>query len=429
MSLCEPALTVRRPGGCGSSQAEKQSKAEAGRKSGGAKAKKNADRRIARSCVSFEQPKKCPPVPVFTFAHKAITNSSARTRCFSVLTTETVGNSSCARAKDRKMRKDCVRLMPRPEYSFPIDVLREKHHVFDGRPMEDQTTPLPGAPSHVKVVPVQTLHIHDSSDPKKGTRCFVKNHELGSIFTLLPRQKSLSRFGKLPALHHAFERIETCSKQTDRGKGKTVCLPTPGSRCTCAGSFPMRNAEGLGMRWEATVSDRHLLESFIEASRKTMEEHMPSRFLKGICRAKGVVDCNAFVESGLDEVFGGVACGKNVFLSSHKDDDAFYSISSVVAAPGVPENKVLCCFTFPACGVAVALRSGDILVFNPQVHHSVSSATDLAVDYHCLSLHLKTSLVGLNHNDLPLTTTQFDILAEQNDRITAKHLPKKRKNI
>ena len=328
------------------------------------------------------------------------------------------------------MRKDCVRLPPRPEFSFPTEVLESQHHAFDGRPVEDQkASRLPGAPSHVKVVPVQTLHLHDPTDPDGGTRCFVKDHEMGSIFTVVPRHKSLSRMRNPNTLCDAFERIEKCSKPTDRGKGKTVCLPTPGSRHFCAGSFPMRAKKGLGMRWEATVNDRHPLESFIESSRKTMEECMPSRFLKGVHAAKEVVDCDAFVENGdgANETFGGVACGKNVFLSAHKDNDAFCSITSVVASPGTPADAVLCCFTFPAYGVAVALRSGDILVFNPQVHHCVSSATESTAAYCCLSLYLKTSLVGLNDNSLPLTDLQFDILSAREDGIAKKRASKKRK--
>ena len=65
MSLSEPAPTVSRTGESGSSVG----KAEAGKKKSavwnGGTAKLKEDRRIARRCVDFVPPRKCPPRPCF----------------------------------------------------------------------------------------------------------------------------------------------------------------------------------------------------------------------------------------------------------------------------------------------------------------------------------------------------------------------------
>ena len=65
-------------------------------------------------------------------------------------------------------------------------------------------------------------------------------------------------------------------------------------------------------------------------------------------------------------------------------------------------------FTFAEQGIAVALRPGDMLIFNPLYHHCLSSCTSLyeADDVFCLSLYLKTVVVGKNNNSLPLTETE-----------------------
>jgi hypothetical protein len=76
------------------------------------------------------------------------------------------------------------------------------------------------------------------------------------------------------------------------------------------------------------------------------------------------------------------------------------------------ELKVSNYFTFPEQGVAVALRPGDMLLFNPLYHHCLSSRTTSYQndDVFCLSLYLKTAIVGKNDNALPITEREKLIL-------------------
>ena len=62
-------------------------------------------------------------------------------------------------------------------------------------------------------------------------------------------------------------------------------------------------------------------------------------------------------------------------------------------------------FTFAEQGVAVALRPGDILLFNPVYEHCLSSRTSAyeTKDVFSLSMYLKTAIVGMNDNSVPLT--------------------------
>jgi hypothetical protein len=61
-------------------------------------------------------------------------------------------------------------------------------------------------------------------------------------------------------------------------------------------------------------------------------------------------------------------------------------------------------FCFPEYKVAVGLRPGDVLFFNPLHHHCVSQRSE---DYRLeevfvTSFYLKTSQVSLNDNSIPI---------------------------
>ena len=102
-----------------------------------------------------------------------------------------------------------------------------------------------------------------------------------------------------------------------------------------------------------------------------------------------------------ETIFPSLAGGRNVFLPHHTDKDFFYSITSVLWGSKVEINDpVIKYFTFAECGIAVGLRPGDIIIFNAQSYHSISSATKAALkkDLFCLTLYLKTAAVAGNTN-------------------------------
>jgi ectoine hydroxylase-related dioxygenase (phytanoyl-CoA dioxygenase family) len=68
-------------------------------------------------------------------------------------------------------------------------------------------------------------------------------------------------------------------------------------------------------------------------------------------------------------------------------------------------------FVFAEQGVAVALRPGDMLVFNPNYNHCLSSRTSTYEnkDVFYNSLYLKSAVVGKNDNTIPLTQTEIEL--------------------
>jgi len=61
-------------------------------------------------------------------------------------------------------------------------------------------------------------------------------------------------------------------------------------------------------------------------------------------------------------------------------------------------DRIVIYFAFPRIGIAVALRPGDFLLFDPQEPHSISSCCKAEDEIFCASSYLKTAIVGLNDN-------------------------------
>ncbi len=62
------------------------------------------------------------------------------------------------------------------------------------------------------------------------------------------------------------------------------------------------------------------------------------------------------------------------------------------------EDGIICYFTFPRIGLAVALQPGDFLLFNPLEPNSTSSQCKAEVKAYVISSYLKTAVVGGNDN-------------------------------
>ena len=76
------------------------------------------------------------------------------------------------------------------------------------------------------------------------------------------------------------------------------------------------------------------------------------------------------------------------------------------------DDDVVVYFCFPTLGVAVPLRPGDFLLFNALIPHCVSSRCRQDNDIFSIAMYLKTFVVGMNNNQLPVSSNQ-SFLAER----------------
>jgi hypothetical protein len=121
--------------------------------------------------------------------------------------------------------------------------------------------------------------------------------------------------------------------------------------------------------------------------------------------------------------YGAIAFGCNVFLRCHTDQDYTYSVVQVhleVVQPYSAGDSIVAYFCFPTRGIAVALRPGDFLLFNPKIPHCISSRCRKEDTVLSVSSYLKTSVVGLNNNQLELTSEQEILLKRYREMKEAK---------
>ena len=99
------------------------------------------------------------------------------------------------------------------------------------------------------------------------------------------------------------------------------------------------------------------------------------------------------------------ACGFNVSLESHVDDDFGLSTACIMKHDHVcaDDDAVVVYFIFPNLGRAVPLRPGDVMVFNANEPHCLSTRCKKEDGIYCISFYLKSAAVGLHDNSLQLT--------------------------
>ena len=99
--------------------------------------------------------------------------------------------------------------------------------------------------------------------------------------------------------------------------------------------------------------------------------------------------------------------GRDSLLPLHIDKNYFLSVVTIHCKKDVKNKKyiynsdIIKYFTFDN-NVSVALRNGDILIFNPIIKHGISTKTDKYKneEVYCVSHYFKTLLCGRNNNDI-----------------------------
>ena len=74
----------------------------------------------------------------------------------------------------------------------------------------------------------------------------------------------------------------------------------------------------------------------------------------------------------------------------------------------VMDQPIATYFVFPEIGIAVGLRPGDQLLFNPLFYHCVSTKNFQSYKnkLYVTSFYLKTAIVGGNNNSIPINEEQ-----------------------
>jgi hypothetical protein len=142
----------------------------------------------------------------------------------------------------------------------------------------------------------------------------------------------------------------------------------------------------------------------MNACQEVADGYLPSEDLCGIQIAKCILQWQEMGGCGQQSVWASFSNALNTFLSSHTDDDLFYSILTLALAHALREEidrykldvDVSNYFVFAEQGIPIAMRPGDMLIFNPKYHHCLSSWASAYEneDVFSLLLYLKLAIVG-----------------------------------
>ena len=93
---------------------------------------------------------------------------------------------------------------------------------------------------------------------------------------------------------------------------------------------------------------------------------------------------------------GGVQTSKNFWAAAHCDNDFWASTNQVnVEQDYTMNDHVVQYFCFPTYGFCVAMKPGDVIIFNPNIYHCLSKKTKYYdnIDVYPATMYMKTSQI------------------------------------
>ncbi len=316
--------------------------------------------------------------------------------------------------------------------------IRDQVIVFDGG---DRGNPPISMPKDiqwrsVRIIDDNHLFIADELNPSKGL--IHRSADGIADFIRIPRNESLRTIPKR-GFGNLFHAIKACEKSKgltlQRGKSKRVFGDNPDKPplYTSVGVQPHRSKRVITPMEPhmAKLPTRHWnqMTRMMRWSERCLEMMGDHNVLHHIRAAKNLVPFPTFKPSPTDKkqsparYYGAIAFGSNVFLRCHTDEDYTYSCVQVHVEGRdtySTDDEIVAYFCFPTRGIAVALRPGDFIIFNPMVPHCISSRCRNGDTVLSVSSYLKTSVVGLNNNQLDLTEEQKILLNRYREMKSAK---------
>jgi hypothetical protein len=237
---------------------------------------------------------------------------------------------------------------------------------------------------------------------------------VSGLFTLLPREWVKKIFDETAIFFDNFVKILDCNPKIDPRGGSKVPVFQGDTRQTyfTCGKAPKRNEKIVD------VVERKLAELNMQEASELLHQYVAkvNHAAKGYIDTKSIhfaemvnhmVGLNCFKignNKGVKSFWTAFAMAMNCAFPLHKDEDYFMGIVGILGSAGYhmddsQQSSVLQYFCFPTVGTAVALRNGDLLLFNPLPHHCLSSKATKTENVISTSLYLKTAVVGGNNNE------------------------------
>jgi hypothetical protein len=230
---------------------------------------------------------------------------------------------------------------------------------------------------------------------------------LGCIFTVvvIPRHKTMEKVNSknMSLVVKALNKLQKAEMSCKRSGGKTG-ISTSKANYAIFGSKVHRGGRGFIPDRLSSMDRRasDTLHKWAQRMEHVVTEFTPSWLLAAITKANGL---SAWPTVGQSKFVAAMASSVNYSAPAHVDDDYLFSIHQLNVDGCITNNEIVQCVCFPTYGFAIGLRPGDIILFNPQVHHCLSEKTPpyAEKDVHVTTFYVKTAHIGKNDNNLPLT--------------------------
>lgn len=335
---------------------------------------------------------------------RAKTSSSRKTRACAEIVRRAHHQQLSKKARNRANRKNnkLARLRQVPSSPMHLLAATKKSTIFLGRPGPNPVGIPPGVLTHVVPKKLEVVnHVGDGGAHYSGGKF---------AFTRIPREEAMKAVN--PLTYPTFDGLSDKIKKTNNRGGKRAPISETGHSYTTFGTAPSRNTIGCrevlhGMDLDKATHAE--VSRYFKAVEAIVLQYISSAKLRGLKAAKerdGKNNWSCFPlhsdssSKKNTNIWASLSLGKNVFLPLHTDLDFWLSCTTVLTKQ--MSDEICNYFCFPEQGLAVAMRPGDLLIFDPTVPHCVSSrACDC--DVQCMSFYLKTAVVGGNDNSQQLS--------------------------
>ena len=338
-----------------------------------------------------------------------------------------------ARRSAKKRRKQHDLLIPiSPSFLHQaFQGLVDNHYTFvDGGDISNPRI----NPKATTFKPTRILSIRDND--LKVISSHIQNPNQGLIYrfgtsssdiVLVPRRYALEQIQVKSNDHislcKAFDHVESHVKKSEqRGTKSKFVVTEEYNKYVCIGNQTCRGSVGIRRYHKALLAcqeeELDRIMRYFKAVEHLFEMFMDTEEIRIVHDAVENMRSETFsvptssTKTKAASIYGAFACGKNVYLAAHTDQDYTYSSISV-HSPNKSyslDDDIIAYFAFPRLGIAIPLRPGDVLFFNPNEPHCVSSRAKNEHDIYCVSLYLKSSNIGLNNNGQSLSKHEDVIL-------------------
>ena len=298
-------------------------------------------------------------------------------------------------------------ITPSSENIISTSELKKTQYVFVYDPLQKLPNDyFKGICKKIEVQNISSFKVVDEVDGCYG----LSNNDIAP-FILIPRNQVLN-CGSNDVTHQ-----ETCLTKlvhgivsTKRGATKKAIY----SHYATFGVHAKRSSPGLSFKSieEQLKDDYNAIIRMIQKAEHCASSVLPNSMIQAIKRTKELYEWPTFslTSDGVTKkesiLWSSIATSYDYTSTTHVDKDFFLSMLTVTTSEHLFQEKyslrqpIALYFILPELGLAIGLRPGDHLIFNPLYYHCISTK-DFSVyenPVHVTSFYLKTAVVGGNDN-------------------------------